>query len=162
MSSKEDSDVSINKGGHQSVFTGGITEDDLYTFDNVCSAEQVDLLACRRNTPHLDVVENEVQFKHMKDYVENLPQSKDNDLEEVYFKEADSKEANMKETTVYKYGDDSSPNGIFDESKSVYESQSSAGRDKNCTALKKLSLSVHSSGSNHDVDKYGSAIDQMD
>eukprot|EP00957_Ditylum_brightwellii_P132696 10118619-Ditylum_brightwellii.AAC.1 len=129
-----------NTGGHQSVFSGDIAKDDLYTSDNVCSDEQVDLLASKRNTPHLDVVENEAQFNHMIDHVENLSQSKENDLEEVYLKEADLKEANMKEANIHNYGDDCCPDGNFDEAKSVHESQGSAGRDKNYTALKKLSL----------------------
>eukprot|EP00957_Ditylum_brightwellii_P074591 5668015-Ditylum_brightwellii.AAC.1 len=100
MSSKKGSYVSINKAGHQSLFSGGIAEDDLYTSDIVCSDEQVDHLAIRRNTPHIDVVENELQFSHIKNNVENLSQSKDNGLEEIYLKEANLKDDNIREATI--------------------------------------------------------------
>eukprot|EP00957_Ditylum_brightwellii_P018464 1388926-Ditylum_brightwellii.AAC.1 len=92
----------------------------------------------------------------MKDNVDNPSQLKDNDLEEVYLKEDNSKEVNRKEATGHKYGDDSFQGGTFDADKTVYELQSSADRNKNCTALEKLSLSIHFGGSNHVADKYGS------
>eukprot|EP00957_Ditylum_brightwellii_P068876 5228103-Ditylum_brightwellii.AAC.1 len=153
MSSKEYVDVLVNRGGgHQ----GGIAKDDVHTSDNLCSNGQVDLLPSRKDTPHLDVVESEVQFNHMKDNVDNLSQLKYNDLREANSKEANSKEANTKEVTGHNYGDGSFPSETFDEDKSDHESQSSADRDKTCTSLKKVSLSVHSGGSNDDVDKYGS------
>eukprot|EP00957_Ditylum_brightwellii_P163983 12485488-Ditylum_brightwellii.AAC.1 len=94
----------------------------------------------------------------MKDNVENLSQLKDNDLEEVCLKEADLKEVNTKKAIGHKNGDDSFPCKTFDEDKTVHESQSSADKDKNCTALKKVSLRVHSGGSNHVVNKCGSEI----
>eukprot|EP00957_Ditylum_brightwellii_P094201 7172326-Ditylum_brightwellii.AAC.1 len=94
----------------------------------------------------------------MRDTVENISQLKDNDLEEVSFREADLNNANTEEATGHKYVDDSFSGEIFDEDKTVHESQSCANKDKNCTALKKVSLSMHSGSSNHVVDKYGSEV----
>eukprot|EP00957_Ditylum_brightwellii_P032625 2472700-Ditylum_brightwellii.AAC.1 len=73
----------------------------------------------------------------MRDTVENISQLKDNDLEEVSFREADLNKANTKVATGHKYVDDSFPGENFDEHKTVHESQSGADKDKNCTALKK-------------------------
>eukprot|EP00957_Ditylum_brightwellii_P098047 7469054-Ditylum_brightwellii.AAC.1 len=98
------------------------------------SSDRITLLSSRKNSPSLDVGEHEVLFNHMRDTVENLSQLKDNELEEVFSGEN------------------------FDDDKTVYDSQSGADKDKNCTALKKVSLSVHSEGSNDVVDKYGSEV----
>eukprot|EP00957_Ditylum_brightwellii_P142029 10820970-Ditylum_brightwellii.AAC.1 len=72
----EDIGVLMNKGGHQ----GSIAKDDFHTSSNFCSIDQVDLLSSRKDALHLDVVENKVQFNHMKDNVDNISQLKDNDL----------------------------------------------------------------------------------
>eukprot|EP00957_Ditylum_brightwellii_P152684 11622436-Ditylum_brightwellii.AAC.1 len=78
MSSKEENNVSITKSGHQ----GGIAKDGFHTSDHVYSDKQITLLSSRKDSPSLDVAENEVQFNHMRDTAENLSQLKDNDLEE--------------------------------------------------------------------------------
>eukprot|EP00957_Ditylum_brightwellii_P157929 12021288-Ditylum_brightwellii.AAC.1 len=95
MSSKEDNNVLINKGGHQ----GGMAKDGFHTSEHVCSDEQITLLSSRKDSPSLNVAEHEVQFNHMRDTVEDLSQLKDNDLEEGSFREADLNKANTNKAT---------------------------------------------------------------
>eukprot|EP00957_Ditylum_brightwellii_P172757 13151680-Ditylum_brightwellii.AAC.1 len=73
-------------------------------------------------------------------------------------KEADWKDDYSKEITVYMHGDDGYPTGNVLKDKSVPVLHSRCVIDMNCTAMKKVSLSVNSSDSTHVVGKYGSEV----